>query len=150
MVLTDPVFLECLAVLEGAIALIAFPIIVWKFPMQATHIGVAPGLGQYAGRGDAGIDAVAFYYTFMSQGLIRTEAIAVDQQEGRFLPQLIDGHVHGLEGGLKNIDLVDLVVVYHGNGIGNGVRTDIDFQFLSFLRRQQFAVIELGMIEVAG
>jgi len=93
---------------------------------------VAVDLGQDAGGGDERLIVVA-----VNEGLLRARPVrwcprpSMRRKSGLSV-SLLDGHAHGKQRGLANIDAVDGLGIDRGDGPGYRVRANLDINWLRF------------------
>lgn len=93
----------------GRIALVILPAVVRVGLMALVHPVITPGLGQDGSCCNGAIQSVSADDTGVRYAQVGLETIAVDQQMLRMMVQLGHRAMHGQDGGLQNIDLVDLL-----------------------------------------
>ena len=54
----------------------------------------------------------------------RLESIAIDNDKARWRLQLFQCQVHGFDGSIQDIDLVNLLYIHTGHGPADGSRLD--------------------------
>lgn len=79
---------------------------------------------------------------------VRLEAVAIHQDQSRGNFQLIECQVHGFEGGLEDIDAVDLGGVHPGDGPGNGLVPDDIPQHVPIFFPELFGVVQNRIIKI--
>jgi len=113
----------------GGVALVLGEAVARVGGVQRDHAAVPRDLGEDRGSGDAVAPLVSLH-----EGPLRERGAdgdaAVDRDEGRAsvrcrgaLEGLGEGALHGPEGGLEDVDPVDLVVLHAGSHDGAGKRT---------------------------
>ena len=95
------------AVIKRAIALVFFPVVLGKFFVVLQHKIIAVGFCQDAGGCDRIILAITFDDGGMRNFFVRLEPVAIDDDERWFFFQLIQGQVHGLDGGIEDVDFIN-------------------------------------------
>lgn len=134
---------DSIAVFLGWIPDISLPTVARKFPRQILHQIITVSFGQYRRSGNGHVFRVSLNDTFKRQITVRLEAIAVDEQQLGPRGQLIQCEVHGSEGSIKDVDLVNLRMAHFSNGPGQG-RLHDDFSDLqSLVLCHLFGVIQL-------
>lgn len=138
------------AVSSGGVALVLVPAVVGKKLVQLQHVSVAGGLGEYGSSCDGGIFAVAFDDAVMGQGGVRTEAIAIDEEQLGAWRELVDGAVHSQKGGLQDVDAVDFGRIYLRDSPADSVGFYELASCKSLLLSELFGIIEQGYVQVFG
>ncbi len=63
--------------------------------------------------------------------------------------QLLQGQVHGFDGGIEDVDLVDFGIVYEGYCPAEGLAFDDAAQLIALFVGQLLTVVEQGVAKVA-
>ena len=121
MMLTCTRFQDTDAVLPGWVSLVFIPSIRRILLMQDPHMLVAIGFGQYGGRSYGCINAISPDNAGVRNFFYGLEAIPVHEQEFRILTELLHCPVHGKDGSIQNIDLVDFLHICNTNCIKQGL-----------------------------
>lgn len=132
---------------QGAIAFIGVPMVIRVLGVEVDHIIIPVGFGQYAGSRNRSIGGVPFDDALMHREGIRTEQMAINQDESGPGLELVKGKVHGLERGFQDVDPVNLFLVNTGHGPGEGFLPDHIAQQVAVLFFHLFGVIQQGMPE---
>lgn len=118
--------------------------------MELVHPGVPVGFGQDAGRRNGGQPAVSAHQAFVGDEGVGPEAVAVHQEEFRAQAQAIHCQVHGPDGGLKDVDPVDLGSFHPCHGPGQSFSFDERAEGLPLGFPQLLGVVEQGMRKSPG
>ena len=116
--------------------------------MEAVHVVVAAGLGQNGGGGDGQVFTVAFHNGAEGNVGVGLETIAVDDDEFRAHAELVECPVHGQNGSVENVDLVDFFGCHDTYGPRRRVALDNVAQGVSLSCREFFGVVELWICVV--
>ncbi len=111
--------------------------------MKVNHVFVAPGFCQDGCGRNGSIQAIALDHTGMRYGAVGVKIVAIDEYVGRPDVQLIKCQVHGPDGCMQDIDLVDLFMIHTGNSPGQGLMLYFGAQFIPQLRREFLGIIQV-------
>lgn len=138
----NAILADGVAVLARGITGIAVPTVLGIKRSLLLHEVVTAGFGQ-DGRGRNGeVLAIALHDGLMGYVAVGFEAVAVHNHEGRTHRQLVEGPVHGQDGGVEDIDFVNFLVRYRRYGPGHGIRLNDLAQGIAAMGRQLLAVVE--------
>ena len=103
------------------ITFVHVPAVLRKFLVDAFHKLITVGLCKNRRGGDAHHLAVAFHNALVADAVVGTETVAVDKQKVGTHRQAVHGAVHGEKRSLKNVDMVNLIVVNDAHCPSQGV-----------------------------
>ena len=140
----DAILADGLAVFLRGIAFVGAPVVLGVFFGETVHVVVTVGLGEDRGSGDGEVLAVAFDDSGMgdvggnitNHGTVGTKAVTVDDDGLRTDGELIEGTVHGEDGGIEDIDLVNLLRRDDAHGPRYRIALDDLTQLITALLRQ--------------
>ena len=138
----DAMLADGLAVLSRGVAHVVLPVVVGILLRQADHLVVAVGLGQDGGGSDGEVLAVALDDGGMGQVAVGLEAVAIDDDGLGPHLELVEGTVHGQDGGVEDIDLVDLLRRDDAHGPCHRVALDILAQGIALAGGELLGVVE--------
>ena len=116
---------------------------------QVQHHTVSRHLRKDGGRRDIRTAGVALDDA-AARRLDTRIAVAVDQRQLRLRPQLRDRAVHGEEGRVEDVPLLDLFHRGEGDPEAEGLRRDDVEQLLPLFLRELFGVVEPGDLQTHG
>src|SRR5688572_14200557 len=138
------------AVFGSAITLIGDPTVMREFIVQVAHKIIAVGLGQDAGGSDGGINSITFYYAFVRQLFILSEAVPIDEQEFCLRFHFVKRQVHGLERSVQNIDTVNFFMINHGYAVAYCLFFDITAEYITVFFSNLLRIIQQGVMKAFG
>ncbi len=94
------------AVFYGGVTLVIVPVIVRMLGVQAQHIVVAVGLGQYRCSSYGEVFAITFYHGAIGHKLVGFKSVAIYYYVFGLWCELRYGSVHGQNRGIQNVDIV--------------------------------------------
>ena len=139
-----------LPVLLRRIALVRLPVVLRIFLVEFVHIVVTECLCEYRRGGDGQILAVAFDDGGVGQGAVGLEPVSVDDDGLRSHGELVEGPVHGEDGGVEDVYPVYLLWGDDAHSPGGGIALDDLAEGLAPPCRQLLGVVEIGVVVVVG
>ena len=144
MVRGDAILADGLTMLLRGIAFVREPVILGVFLGETVHVVITVGLGEDRSGSDGEVLAVAFDDSGMgdvggnitNHGTVGTKAVTVDDDGLRTDGELIEGPVHGEDGGIEDIDLVNLLRRDDAHGPRYRIALDDLPQLITALLRQ--------------
>jgi len=116
--------------------------------MGAFHICIAGGLGQHTGSCDGSIGGIALDDSEVWDPGIGLKSVAIHQDVLRAEAELVEGQVHGPDGGLQDVDAVDFFRFDLRDSIGEGLLANDRTHLCSCSLAHLFGVVQQGVVEV--
>ena len=144
----DAILRDGRVVVRRGITLVAAPAILGVLLCQMSHVVIAEGLGQDARRRDGEVFAVALDDGGPWQVAVGLEAVAIDDDGLRADGELVEGAVHGEDGGVEDVYLVDFLRRDHADSPCHGVAHDDLAEGVALLLSELLGVVEGGVFIV--
>ena len=130
------------AVGGGGVALVVVPGVAGVLVVQAQHVVVAVGLGQYAGGGYVHVLGIALHHRLPRCGAVGLEAVAIHADALGPHLQAVQGAVHGQYAGVEDVHLVNLLSGDDAHGPCHGLLLDDGAQFVALALGELLAVVQ--------
>lgn len=124
MVLGRSELLDGLPVRFGGVSFVLCPLVGGVIRRDLVHVVVTVGLGKDGGCRDGHVLAIPFHHALVFDALVGSESVTVYDEMFRPDLQLVDCSVHGEEGGVQNVYLIDFLGGYNAYRPGDGLRFD--------------------------
>lgn len=108
-----------------SIALIPCPVVHWILIMGFYYEVIPVCFSQDGGCCNGEIETIPLDDSLVRYLFIWFEVVAIYNNEAEFLFQLVQGHMHRKDGGLEDIDFIDLQIVQASDCEVDGVSLDI-------------------------
>ena len=131
--------------LGRGVAHVLSPLIDRIFRIQLHHPLVAVGFGEDGGGGNRLVGGIALHDATIRDAGFVLEAVAVDQQELRSDRKLLHSAVHGGDGGVEDVQFVNLLFGNEADGVGQRVPLNLRPQFLAHLAGELLGVVDAGI-----
>ena len=136
-------------VLSGTVALVLFETVLRILLRHGEHIPVSGDFGKNRRRSNIGTEGVSFHDTAGRDADARI-AVAVNESKIRLRRKLRKGAIHGNEGGVENIERLNLLDGCKGDAIGDRRIDYYVIERIACFRREFFRVVQTGNLQISG